>query len=138
MGALADAALEAGGRVYGVIDQRTLEAGDQHTGLHEIVCVGDPRKRKASLEERADAFISLPGGLGTLEELAETLSLRKQRLHARPIVLVDTLGFFGGLITQLERSLEVGFDGSDCQAFPLLTQDPREAVTLCEDHAVRE
>ena len=83
MGAVADAALAAGGRVEGVILDRFIVDDVHHRELDVLVTVDDMRARKAGLDERADAFVALPGGYGTLEELAEILSLRKLGLHRR-------------------------------------------------------
>ena len=88
MGALADGTLAAGGQVTGVIFRRFVEEDVHHTGV-AMVEVDDMRSRKAGLEERADAFIAAPGGLGTFEEFTEVLSFRKLAFHRRPLVLLN-------------------------------------------------
>jgi uncharacterized protein (TIGR00730 family) len=131
MGAVADAALAAGGRVHGVILRRFIESDVHHLGV-DLFEVDDMRSRKAGLDEKADAFVSLPGGLGTLEELTEILSFRKLELHHRRIVLLNTLGFFEPLLEQIERAIAAGLEKPRHRDFFALTGDPREAVRLCE------
>jgi uncharacterized protein (TIGR00730 family) len=90
------------------------------------------RKRKQWLDERAEAFIALPGGLGTLEELAEILSFRKLRFHQRRLVLLNTGGFYDPLVAQLERFVGEGFDREESRDYFAVTEDPDQAVILCE------
>ena len=132
MGHVADGALAAGGRVHGVILDAFVAAGVHHEGIDELHQVDDMRARKRGLDERADAFIALPGGLGTLEELAEILSFRKLGFHARPLVLLDTAGYWAPLVAQLERAIADGFDRGEIRAYFSVTQDPEEAVRRCE------
>ena len=132
MGIVADAALATGGRVHGVILEAFVAEGVAHEGLHELVRVETMRLRKQGLDERADAFIALPGGLGTLEELAEILSFRKLGFHARPLVLLDTAGFWAPLVAQLELAIEEGFDREEVRGYFTVTRDPDQAVAMCE------
>ena len=131
MGAVADAALAAGGRVEGVILRTFIEHGVHHEGLHELEVVGDMRQRKAGLDERADAFVVLAGGLGTLEEVCEILSFRKLGLHGRPLVFLNTDGFFEGLVSQIERGVAEDLDDPCVRDYFELTVDAGEAVRLC-------
>ena len=131
MGTVADAALAAGGVVEGVILDAFVKSEVHHTGLHRLDLVSDMRARKRGLEERADAFLALPGGLGTLEEVAEVLSFHKLGLHARRLVLLDTDGFFQPLLEQIERAIRDGFDDSDVRESFAVTDDPERAVALC-------
>ena len=133
MGSAADAALEAGGVVEGVILDAFVGMDVHHRGLHRLDEVSDMRSRKRALEEGADAFIALPGGLGTLEELTEVLSFRKLGFHARPLVLVDTNGFFQPLVAQIDRAIRDGFDDPEMRAAFSVTDDPDRAVALCEE-----
>jgi uncharacterized protein (TIGR00730 family) len=135
MGSVADAALEAGGVVEGVILDAFVGMDVHHRGLHRLDEVDDMRARKRGLEERADAFIALPGGLGTLEELTEVLSFRKLGLHTRRVVLLDTDGFFQPLVAQIERSIRDGFDDAEIRDAFALTDDPDLAVRLCGEVA---
>jgi len=135
MGVVADAALAAGGRVHGVILEAFIEAGVHHEGIHELFRVDDMRTRKRGLDERADAFVALPGGLGTLEELAEILSFRKLGFHQRPLVLLDTDGYWTPLKAQLEHAIARGFDRPAIRSYFTMTRDPEHAVLLCEAEA---
>jgi uncharacterized protein (TIGR00730 family) len=132
MGAVADAALEAGGTVHGVILDTFVAHDVHHEGIDTLHQVDDMRKRKQGLDERAEAFIALPGGLGTLEELAEILSFRKLRLHERRLVLLNVDGFYDPLVAQLERFVSEGFDRAEAMEYVAITDDPRAAVALCE------
>jgi uncharacterized protein (TIGR00730 family) len=131
MGALADGALAAGGVVRGVILDRFIAEDVHHLGV-EMFSVGDMRSRKAGLDERADAFVALPGGLGTLEELAEVLSFRKLELHHRPVVLLDACGFWQPLLQLFERAIAEGFEKPSHRDFWTVAQSAAEAVALCE------
>ena len=132
MGALADAALAEGGVVRGVILREFVEQDVHHTGIAELTSVDDMRARKAGLDARADAFVALPGGLGTLEELTEVLSFRKLGLHHRPLVLLNQGGFFDGLLAQIERGIALRLDDAHVREFLRVTADPRAVVSLCE------
>jgi len=132
MGALADATLAAGGEARGVILREFIEQDVHHLGLEELYTVDDMRSRKAGLDERADAFVALPGGYGTLEELTEILSFRKLRLHHRGVVLLDLDGYYRGLIQQIERAIAEGFDDAEVRSYLRVTSDPGQVVPLCE------
>ena len=109
MGAVADAALAAGGEVVGVIPRGLVERELAHPGLTRLDIVETLHERKARMTELADAFIALPGGLGTLEELAEVLSWAQLDLHAKPIGLLDVGGYFAGLEAFLDHATGEGF-----------------------------
>ncbi len=109
MGALADAALAAGGQVIGVIPQGLVDRELAHPGLTELRVVGSLHERKAVMAELADAFIALPGGLGTLEELAEVTSWAQLQLHAKPIGLLGLGDYWGALLHWLDRAVAAGF-----------------------------
>jgi uncharacterized protein (TIGR00730 family) len=109
MGAVADAALAAGGRVTGVIPSTLVEREVAHTGLSDLRVVTTLHERKALMAELSDAFIALPGGLGTLEELAEVLSWAQLELHVKPIGILDVNGYFAALETFLDHAEAEGF-----------------------------
>lgn len=108
MGELADAALASGGRVRGVIPTGLFSLEVAHTGLTELHEVGSMHERKQLMYDLSDAFVALPGGLGTLEELAEVTTWSQLGLHAKPVVLLDVDGFWDPLVAQLDRMVTVG------------------------------
>jgi len=108
MGVLADAALEADGRVVGVIPVGLFSREVGHTGLTELHEVATMHERKALMYDLADAFVALPGGLGTLDELAEVVTWAQLGLHRKPVALLDVDGFWDPLVAQLDRMVEVG------------------------------
>ena len=109
MGALADAALAAGGEVVGVIPRRLVDRELAHPGLTELHVVDSLHERKAKMAELADGFIALPGGLGTLEELAEVASWAQLELHTKPIGLLGRDGYWASLMAWLDEAVEEGF-----------------------------
>jgi uncharacterized protein (TIGR00730 family) len=108
MGALADACLAGGGRVTGVIPVGLFQREVGHTGLTRLFEVGSMHERKQRMYDLADAFVALPGGLGTLEELAEVSTWSQLGIHRKPIVLLDVDGFWDPLVAQLDRMVDVG------------------------------
>jgi uncharacterized protein (TIGR00730 family) len=109
MGAVADAALAAGGRVTGVIPSGLVDRELAHGGVTELRIVTTLHERKAVMAELSDAFLALPGGLGTLEELAEVLSWAQLGLHGKPVGALDVGGFFGPLVAHLDHAAREGF-----------------------------
>jgi uncharacterized protein (TIGR00730 family) len=109
MGVVADAALAAGGRVTGVIPKRLFKAEVAHTGLTRLIEVESMHERKMEMFRRSEAFIALPGGLGTLEELTETATWLQLGLHSKPIVTLDVTGFWSPFHDFIERLVELGF-----------------------------
>ena len=109
MGALADSALAAGGEVIGVIPQGLVDRELAHPGLTRLDVVATLHARKARMSDLADAFIALPGGLGTLEELAEVTSWAQLDLHTKPIGLLDAEGYWLPLLAWLDAAVEAGF-----------------------------
>jgi uncharacterized protein (TIGR00730 family) len=113
MGAVADAALAAGGRVTGVIPAALVERELAHPGLSDLRIVTTLHERKALMADLSDAFLALPGGLGTLEELAEVLSWAQLGLHTKPIGALDVEGYFDGLAGYLDHATAEGFIAPD-------------------------
>jgi uncharacterized protein (TIGR00730 family) len=109
MGLLADAALTAGGKVTGIIPARLLRAEVAHRGVTELIAVESMHDRKRLMAETADAFAVLPGGIGTLDELFETLSWKQLELHDKPILLVDIGGYWAPLRALLDHIVVNGF-----------------------------
>ena len=109
MGALADGALSAGGRVIGILPRFMAELEWGHKGLSDLQLVEDLRTRKHRMLTLSQAAIALPGGSGTLEELLEAITLKRLGLYLNPIVLVNTRGFFTPLLSLLANSVEERF-----------------------------
>ena len=115
MGLLADAVLDAGGEVIGIIPARLRDAELAHLGASELVVVDSMHERKRLMAERADAFAVLPGGVGTLDELFEILSWKQLGLHKKPITLVDIRGYWAPLRALLDHIIVAGFARPETQ-----------------------
>ena len=111
MGLVADAALLAGGRVVGVIPKALVEKEWAHQGCTELHIVDTMHDRKRMMAERVDAFLALPGGIGTFEELFEVWTWRQLGYHDKPIGLLNTAGYYDPLLDFLGRSVEQQFMG---------------------------
>ena len=109
MGVLADAVLENGGRAIGVIPRALARKEVAHDGLTELEVVATMHERKARMAELADAFLALPGGLGTLEELFETWTWGQLGIHGKPLGLLDPAGYFDHLVAFLDHAVGEGF-----------------------------
>ena len=109
MGSLADGALAAGGEVIGVIPQALVERELAHEGLTQLHVVGSLHERKAMMAELADAFVALPGGFGTLDELMEQLTWSQLGLHTKPVGLLDVEGYWRPLVAFARHATEEGF-----------------------------
>ncbi|HSB86115.1 MAG TPA: TIGR00730 family Rossman fold protein [Ilumatobacteraceae bacterium] len=109
MGCVADAALAAEGEVIGVITQQLVRAEVAHDGLTKLEVVPTMHERKARLTELADGFVVLPGGFGTVDELAEALTWNQLGLIAKPVVLLDVDGYWSALFDWMGTSVEAGF-----------------------------
>lgn len=109
MGAVAEGALSVGGEVVGVIPQALVERELAHGGLTELHVVGSLHERKARMAELSDAFVALPGGFGTLDELMEQLTWSQLGLHAKPVALLDVDGYWRPLIALARHATDEGF-----------------------------
>jgi uncharacterized protein (TIGR00730 family) len=109
MGVLANAARGAGGEVIGVIPQAIFDREIGHTGLDDLRVVGSMHERKALMAELSDAFIALPGGIGTLEELFEVYTWAQLGIHAKPLGLLDVAGYFQPLVAFLDHAVRERF-----------------------------
>ncbi|HFC8542052.1 TPA: TIGR00730 family Rossman fold protein [Neisseria weaveri] len=113
MGTVADAVLAGGGEVVGVIPTFLREKEVAHRGLTELVEMPDMSSRRNKMIELADAFIAMPGGLGTYEELFEVLSSAQLRLHSKPVGILNIGGFFDPLLAMMKQTVEAGFMPSE-------------------------
>ena len=109
MGVVADATLAAGGTVYGVIPQNLMDKEVGHTGLTELHVVDNMHTRKTMMFERADAFVALPGGIGTFEELFEIWTWYQLGMHHKPFGLLNVAGYYDSLIAMLDGMVAQGF-----------------------------
>lgn len=135
MGLLADGALAAGGEVIGVIPEKldAMELG--HGGLTRKEVVGSMHERKARMAELSDGFIALPGGYGTLEELAEATTWTQLNDHLKPVGLLDVAGYWDPLLAQIQRMVDDDFVREIHQG--LITTDPEPAGLLAKMAAMR-
>jgi uncharacterized protein (TIGR00730 family) len=124
MGALADAALEGGGQVIGVIPDHMAARDLAHPGLSELRVVGSMHERKATMARLADAFVALPGGLGTLEESFEALTWTQLGLHAKPFGFLDAGGYYADLLSFLDHATEQRFMAPEHRALVLVAGGP--------------
>ncbi|MCC6242798.1 MAG: TIGR00730 family Rossman fold protein [Gemmatimonadaceae bacterium] len=124
MGAMADAALAAGGEVVGVMPHTLVQREAAHRGLTALHEVDTMHERKALLTEMADAFITMPGGLGTLEEFFETWTWAQLGVHHKPVGLFNVQGYWGPLITMLEHAESEGFLRGTPHEWLVIDEDP--------------
>ncbi|MGA9867800.1 MAG: TIGR00730 family Rossman fold protein [Acetobacteraceae bacterium] len=122
MGALADAALAAGGEVIGVIPEFLTRLEVAHSGLTELVITDSMHSRKSRMYELSDAFVVLPGGLGTLDEALEVITWRQLGLHDKPILLCDVAGSAAPLVAAIEAAIERGFATPAMRALFVVTE----------------
>ena len=132
MGAVADAALASAGEVVGVIPDVIREREIDHRGLTELHVVRTMHERKAMLAERADAFVALPGGYGTMDEFIEIVTWAQLRIHAKPCVLVNVNGFWNGLLAFLDHCVEQGMIFPENRGLVLVASDPEQALRIIE------
>jgi uncharacterized protein (TIGR00730 family) len=125
MGRLADAALAEGGEVIGVIPGALVDKEIAHRGLTDLRVVASMHERKALMAELSDAFVALPGGLGTLEELFEVYTWSQLGLHRKPCGLLDVEGYYATLAAFLEHAVEERFLREEHRAMLMVEEDPR-------------
>jgi len=136
MGALADAALAAGGDVIGVIPEALLEWEVAHIGLPDLRIVGSMHERKALMADLADAFVALPGGFGTLEELCEVLTWSQLGLHAKACGLLNVAGYFDPLLALFDHAVEERFVRPAHRALVLQSENPAILLDLLTRYEV--
>jgi hypothetical protein len=132
MGAVADATLERGGEVVGVIPQRLVDREIAHPGLSELRVVGSMHERKALMADLSDAFVGLPGGAGTLDELFEAWTWGQLGLHRKPCGLLDVDAFFGPLLALADHLTEEGFLSAESRRIVLVDEEPARLLDRLE------
>jgi hypothetical protein len=130
MGAVADAALAAGGEVVGVIPEALTQREIAHSGLTELRVVRTMHERKQMMADLADAFVMLPGGFGTFEEFCEILTWAQLGIHAKPCVLLNTKQYFAPLVAMFDHALAEGFLRPEHRALATAVDDPHALVAL--------
>ena len=132
MGAVTDGTLDAGGEVTGVIPKFMVDNGWCYDRLEDVIITPDMHQRKQMMSEMADAVIALPGGVGTFEELLETLTWRQLGLVKVPVIILNTLGYYDALLTMLDHAINEGFMKSSHAALWQVASTPAEAIALLE------
>jgi cytokinin riboside 5'-monophosphate phosphoribohydrolase len=127
MGALAETIHAAGGTVIGIIPQALLDREVAYLAADELIVTTTLRQRKQMMDDRADAFVILPGGFGTLEEMLEIITLRQLQYHTKPIIIVNAKGFFNALLAQFEHIFMEGFAN---KKFLNTAEGPAQSSTL--------
>ena len=135
MGLMADSVLGLGGRVYGVIPQALVDIEVAHTGITELYTVETMHERKAKMTDLADAFLALPGGIGTLDELFEAWSWNALGYHKKPFCLLNVEGFWTGLIDFIDHATESGFLSEQRRSQLLVAQTPDQALEMLDEAA---
>lgn len=130
MRAVADAVLQNGGEVTGVIPHFMVEQNWHHTGLTELIEVESMHERKQKMADLSDGVIALPGGCGTLEELLEIITWKQLGLYLNPIVILNVNGFFDPLLEMLEKAIEENFMRREHGDIWKVARTPEEAVKL--------
>jgi uncharacterized protein (TIGR00730 family) len=128
MGIVADAVLEAGGEVHGVIPQALIDLEVAHTGLTELHIVQTMHERKARMTDLTDAFVAIPGGIGTMDELFEAWSWNALGYHAKPFALLNVAGFYDGLVGFCDTMAASGFLSPARRAQLMVANDIDEAI----------
>ena len=128
MGVVADTVLAAGGKVYGVIPQSLVDVEVAHQGLTELHPVPGMHERKAKMTELTDAFVCLPGGIGTMDELMEAWTWNALGYHAKPFCLLNVDGFWDGFALFCDTVRDEGFMSTDRRKQLLMAHDPVEAI----------
>ena len=133
MGAVTDGTLDAGGEVTGVIPKFMVDNGWCYDRLEDVVVTADMHQRKQIMSEMADAVIALPGGVGTLEELLETLTWRQLGLVKTPIIILNSLGYYDNLLSMLSHAIDEGFMKQSHARLWQVATTPDQAIALLDD-----
>jgi uncharacterized protein (TIGR00730 family) len=132
MGAVADAALDAGGEVVGVIPEALAAAEQAREGLTELLVVESMHERKRTMAERAEGFVALPGGFGTLEEIVEVLTWAQLGIHGKPCGLLNVAGYYDDLLAFFDHQHAEGFVDARHRGMVAVESDPEELLARFE------
>ena len=135
MGAVTDGTLDAGGEVTGVIPKFMVDNGWCYDRLMDVIVTADMHQRKQMMSNMADAVIALPGGVGTLEELLETLTWRQLGLVKVPIIILNTRGYYDPLLAMLRHAIDEGFMKPSHGQLWQVAATPADAVALLDDNS---
>lgn len=133
MGLIADSVLEGGGRVFGVIPKALVDLEVAHEGITQLHTVETMHERKAKMTDLADAFLALPGGIGTLDELFEAWSWNALGYHKKPFCLLNVDGYWDGMITFIDHATSSGFLSEQRRSQLLVAQTAGEALDLLDE-----
>ena len=134
MGVVADATLDAGGDVYGVMPQALVDREIAHEEVTELVVVDSMHERKARMADLADGFVALPGGFGTLEELMEVLTWAQLGFHRDPCGLLDVGGYYASLVEFFDHQVAEGFVSADHRRMVVVTADAEVLLDRFADY----
>lgn len=134
MGIVANAALEAGGRVHGIIPRALREKEIGHNGLSELEVVDTMHTRKARMAELSDGFIAMPGGIGTFEELFEVWTWGQLGIHSKPLAFLNIAGFYDPLASFLDGTVEAGFLKQNHRAMAMTDTEPATLLDRMEQY----
>lgn len=138
MGETAKAVQQGGGKVIGVIPRALNQKGIVYEACDQLIVTEDMRQRKAIMDQRSDAFIALPGGFGTLEELLEIVTLKQLKYHNKPIVILNINGFYDGLIEVFENIIDLNFAKGNCRDLYYVADDSKKALDYIEGYVPQE
>ena len=133
MGAVTDGALNAGGEVTGVIPKFMVDNGWCYDRLEDVIITADMHQRKQMMSEMADAVIAMPGGVGTFEELLETLTWRQLGLVKVPVIILNTLGYYDALLAMLQHAIDEGFMKQSHAQLWQVASTPQDAIALLNE-----
>jgi uncharacterized protein (TIGR00730 family) len=134
MGATAESVHQNNGKVIGVIPKALNLPGVVYDSCDQLIVTEGLRERKAVMDSKSDAFIALPGGYGTLEEMLEIITLKQLKYHNKPVVILNTNGFYRHLLALFEQIIEQHFAKSDCKQLYQVVNEPFEALNYIDHY----
>lgn len=138
MGAVADGALSEGGETIGILPKIIADREVAHLGLSQLIPVATMHERKFQMLELADAVLALPGGFGTLDELMEAVTWAQLGMHFKPCIVVNTLGYYDGLLSFLDTAVAAGFLKPVNRQRIKVAANAREAIEMLQSHTSGE